>query len=73
MSVKLCEVRTVLTQPMDSEGEPFRDQVLTVRVIDVGQGPYMVLETERWTLNLEEVQGFLQTLQKMLTIHEDLK
>lgn len=73
MSVKLCEIRTVLTQPMDSEGEPFRDQMLTVKVIDVGQGPYMVLETERWTLNLEEVQGFLQTLEKMLTIHEGLK
>ena len=73
MSVKLCEIRTVLTQPMDSEGEPFRDQMLTVKVIDVGQGPYMVLETERWTLDLEEVQGFLLTLEKMLTIHEGLK
>lgn len=73
MSVKLCEVRTVLTQPMDSEGEPFRDQMLTIKVIDTGQGPYMVLETERWTLNLEEVQGFLETLKKMLTIQEGLK
>lgn len=73
MSVKLCEVRTVLTQPMDSEGEPFRDQMLTVKVIDTGQGPYMVLETERWTLNLEEVQGFLETLKKMLAIQEGLK
>ena len=73
MSVKLCEVRTVLTQPMDSEGEPFREQLLTVKIIDVGQGPYMVIETERWTLNLEEVQGFLEDLKKMLTIQEDLK
>ena len=63
----------MLTQPMDSEGEPFREQLLTVKIIDVGQGPYMVIETERWTLNLEEVQGFLEDLKKMLTIQEDLK
>lgn len=72
MSVRLREIQTILTQPK-GEGASGWQEILTVKVIDDGQGPYITLQTEQWTLDLEEVQGFLQTMEKMLTIHEGLK
>ena len=39
---------------------------LDVEITDAGGGPYIVIKTERWALNPEELQGFVNELMRCI-------
>ena len=54
-------------QDEDSCGRIDRDsQKIVVEVTDAGGGPYLVLRTDRWALDERNLEGFIDTLRRVL-------
>lgn len=70
--MRLCKAQITLTQLDDDLGTGVDDQYLTVKVEDAGAGPYLVLETERWALDLEEIPAFIEKLNHIQKVYSKL-
>jgi hypothetical protein len=60
--MRLCKAQITLTQPNDDHGTGLDDQYLTIKVEDAGAGPYIVLETNRWAVDLDEIPALIEKL-----------
>ena len=60
--MRLCKAQITLTQPDDDNGTGLDDQYLTIKVEDAGAGPYIVLETNRWAVDLDEIPALIEKL-----------
>lgn len=63
--MRLCKAQITLTQPDDDNGPGIDDQYLTVKVEDAGAGPYLVLETERWAMDIDDLDEFIKQLKRI--------
>jgi hypothetical protein len=71
-----CKGNTIMKQYMKTMSLSFEQESdgnstsgsnhLHITVDDLGGGPYIVLETERWSLNPEEIDVFCYRLNKMI-------
>lgn len=51
------------TQDEDSDGRTGEIcQVLTVEITNAGGGNYVVLKTERWAFDIEDLEGLISTI-----------
>lgn len=68
---ELSSVEFVYTQDGDSADGP-DDQQLTIKTADAGGGPFLVIATERWALEFEEIEAFADKLRAVVkTIREN--
>lgn len=68
--MRLSRAQITLQQPDDDHGTGLDDQYLTIKVEDAGAGPYVVIETNRWAVDLDEIPALIEKLnniQKMYT------
>lgn len=63
--MRLCKAQITLTQPDDDNGPGIDDQYLTVKVEDAGAGPYLVLETVRWAIDIDDLDEFIKQLKRI--------
>ena len=63
--MRLCKAQITLTQPDDDNGPGIDDQYLTVKVEDAGAGPYLVLETTRWAMDIDDLDEFIKQLKRI--------
>jgi len=70
--MRLCKAQITLTQPDDDLGTGIDDQYLTVKVEDAGAGPYLVLETARWAVDLEEIPALIEKLNNIQRTYTSL-
>ena len=68
----LCRAQITLQQPDDDHGTGLDDQYLTIKVEDAGAGPYVVIETNRWALDLDEIPAFIEKLNNIQKIYTKL-
>lgn len=64
VSVLEQSASVVLTQ--EADGCSSGDQVLTINTADAGGGNYIVLETERWAIDKEDIDKFAALLKRVL-------
>ena len=64
-NLRVCTAQITLTQEQDSCSTAIDDQYLTVEVVDAGAGPYLILETKRWALDIGEIQAFIDKLNEV--------
>ena len=57
-----------LTATYEQAGDAWdiADQELKVEIADAGAGPYVVLSTERWAMNPEELDEFVAKVRALL-------
>lgn len=67
---KISHVRVVLTQDKDCCDMGDDVQEMTVTVEDGGGGPFLVIDTERWALDLTEIDRFIAKLRKIQGLYE---
>lgn len=61
--VEICHREVMLTQEEDTAGRVNEtDQYLTLKTADGGGGPYIVIETERWAIDADEIDNFAEML-----------
>jgi hypothetical protein len=53
--MKIVEQKIILEQPADSDAENDIEQYMTVRALDCGAGPFVVIETARWAIDPDEI------------------
>lgn len=64
---KLASVHLTLRQPEDCCGRvEEEEQYLSVETYDGGGGQYIVLKTERWALDYEQINALALRLQEVL-------
>ena len=70
MKYELSEATAIYTQEADTwdRGEI---QELKLTSIDSGAGKYLVLETQRWAMDADEIQKFADFLQNWMNQHKD--
>ena len=62
---KITQRTETWSQEEDSAGRTGEDyQDLEISLIDAGGGHYIVLKTERWALNEDEIDAFAEELKK---------
>jgi hypothetical protein len=67
--MRIDGAKFLLTQDPDScSNEPIHE--LHVEIADAGGGPYIVLQTQRWSINPEEIGQFAERLKALLQIVE---
>jgi len=64
-TLRVCTAQITLTQEQDSCSLDNDDQYLIVEVADAGAGPYLVLQTKRWALDIDEIQAFIEKLNEV--------
>lgn len=62
----LEQVIEKFSQDMDSCAEGDMWNYLDIETHDAGAGPYIVLKTERWAMDFEEIDAFAQRLKDMV-------
>ena len=67
---KISHVRVVLTQDKDCCDMGDDVQEMTVTVEDGGGGPFLVIDTQRWALDLTEIDRFIAKLRKIQDLYE---
>lgn len=70
--MRLCKAQVTLTQPDDDHGAGLDDQYLTIKVEDAGAGPYIVIETNRWAVDLEEIPALIERLNNIEKMYTSL-
>lgn len=71
VSIRSMCVKTTLTQEQDTWGDKADgDQYLSVDTPDSGGGNYLVIETERWAMDKDDIDAFAQTLKDILKLSE---
>ena len=70
--MRLCKAQVTLTQPDDVFGAGINDQYLTIKVEDAGAGPYVVIETNRWAMDLEEIPALIEKLNNIQQLYSKL-
>ncbi|MDO8640759.1 MAG: hypothetical protein Q7R33_04380 [Nitrosarchaeum sp.] len=69
-NVEVEKISVTLTQDSDSCQSDDNGQSLIVETDDSGAGPYVILKTERWALDTEEMSGFVNLLKQIVTLAE---
>lgn len=64
-SLRVSDAKVTLTQEQDSCSASIEDQYLTIEVTDAGAGPYLVLKTDRWAIDIDELQAFIDKLNEV--------
>lgn len=58
---------TTLSQNEDSAGRvDVREQYLRLSQVDAGGGKYLVIETDRWAIDADEIDGFANMLKEFM-------
>lgn len=60
--VSVEEMRIVYSQKADSCSPSDFDQDLEIETADAGGGPYLVLKTERWAVDIETAEAVLTAI-----------
>lgn len=55
-----------ITYEQDADSCATEEQFLSVRTQDAGDGNYIVIQTHRWALELDEIDAFAESLKKVL-------
>jgi len=63
LPIKRTHVFEQESDSMSLDNEGF--QTLTISTEDAGGGPYLVIETERWAIDISELDEFVIELKKM--------
>ncbi len=59
-------VSVTYSQEEDSDGRDGHDvQTITVSTHDAGGGPYLVIETERWAMDMDHIDEFVALLRRV--------
>jgi hypothetical protein len=56
----------VFTQEADSCDEGGPVQALELKADDAGGGKFLVIKTERWSIDVEDIDGFCQRLKSFI-------
>ena len=64
--MKIVEQKIILEQPADSDAENDIEQYMTVRALDCGAGPFVVIETGRWAIDPDEIEPFVALLRRLM-------
>ena len=70
MKYELSEATAIYTQEADT-WDPGECQELKLTSIDGGAGKYLILETQRWALDADQIQDFASFLQTWMSQHKD--
>ena len=69
--MRLVETTKVFIQDADCcDSNSGLDQQLTVSTQDGGGGKYIVISTDRWALNPDEIEDFIKALKEMIPDEE---
>jgi hypothetical protein len=64
---KLVQVQMTLEQPEDCCGRVSENvQYMEIQTFNGGGGPYLVLKTERWAIDSEDIDRFCSRLKEIL-------
>ena len=70
MKYELSEATAVYTQEGDTwDTNEFQELKLTS--IDSGAGKYLIIETQRWAMDADEIQDFANFLSAWMSQHKD--
>ena len=59
-------VSVTYSQEEDSDGRASEEvQTITVSTADAGAGPYLVIATDRWAIEIEEIETFVALLRRV--------
>lgn len=67
---QLCSTALTYDQDGDSCGGPDY-QSITIKTMDAGGGHYLVIETDRWAINREDIDAFTDMLRRAIEQHEE--
>lgn len=68
-NLRICGASIRLTQEQDDyDTTSVDDQYLDIQVVDAGAGPYLVLKTDRWALDIDEIQLLIDKLNEVYKI-----
>jgi hypothetical protein len=59
-------VKSTYSQPSDSCGPNEDDQFIEIEKYNAGQGDYIVLKTERWAFDPEELDAFIRMIKTVI-------
>lgn len=65
--VKLTGMKLTLTQNSDSCGPVDEDQFLEVGTEDAGDGNYLIIKTDRWAIDSDDIDKFAATLKQVIS------
>jgi len=60
--VKVEDMHVTYSQKPDSCDDSPYDQDLEVKIVDAGGGPYIILKTERWGMDLETAEAMFAAI-----------
>lgn len=63
-SLRVSDAKVTLTQEQDICSASLH-QYLTIEVTDAGAGPYLVLKTDRWVIDIDKLQAFIDKLNEV--------
>jgi len=63
--VQIASAKVTLYQKNDSCDIGKDGQHLNIEIIDGGGGPYLVLETKRWAVDMDEIQALINKLSEI--------
>ena len=64
--MKPVSIEVSYMQSPDSCDDSDLDQQITISTQDAGGGPYLVISTTRWAINLEDIADFVAAMTKLL-------
>ena len=62
--MKMCSKKLEFIQDQDTLQDGFNDQLLFVEINDSGAGPYIIISTERWALDISDIDKFCNMLKE---------
>lgn len=62
--VKIVCKKLEYIQDQDSLQEGFNDQILHVEINDAGAGPYIIISTERWAFDINDIEEFAKMIKE---------
>lgn len=63
--VQIASANVTLYQDNDCCDSGKDGQRLSIEVVDGGGGPYLVLQTERWAVEMEEIEALMKKLSEI--------
>jgi len=63
--VQIANAKVTLYQENDCCDVGKEGQHLSVEVVDGGGGPYLVIQTKRWSLEIDEIQTLINKLSEI--------
>lgn len=70
MKLSLSEATAIYTQEADT-WDTGEFQELKLTSLDSGGGKYLVIETQRWAMDADEIQKFANFLSAWMSAHSD--